>query len=72
MYGQLGDGTTTDRSIPGYVMTGVSSIAAGGVHSFALKTDGTLWAFGRNYWGQLGDGIDTHVAAQVLINVMQP
>ena len=31
-------------------------IAAGSNHSIALKTDGTLWAWGWNYYGQLGDG----------------
>lgn len=33
-----------------------SSIAAGGDHSLALEPDGTLWAWGWNIYGQLGDG----------------
>jgi alpha-tubulin suppressor-like RCC1 family protein len=38
-------------------LSGVKAIAAGGFHSLALKTDGTIWAWGCNYfWGQLGDG----------------
>jgi probable HAF family extracellular repeat protein len=31
-------------------------VAAGSVHTVALKTDGTLWAWGHNHRGQLGDG----------------
>ncbi len=31
-------------------------ISAGGKHSVALKSDGTVWAWGANYQGQLGDG----------------
>lgn len=32
------------------------SIYAGGYHNLALKTDGSLWAWGDNEYGQLGDG----------------
>jgi alpha-tubulin suppressor-like RCC1 family protein len=34
----------------------VISIAAGGYNSLALKSDGTVWAWGNNRYGQLGDG----------------
>ena len=37
-------------------LTGVTSIAAGSRHMLALKADGTLWAWGSNGAGQLGDG----------------
>ncbi len=52
-YGQLGDGTTTDRHSP--VQTGSDTdwadISAGAVHTVALKTDGTLWTWGYNNRG---------------------
>ena len=35
---------------------GVTIMAAGGYHALAIKNDGTLWAWGRNQYGQLGDG----------------
>ena len=60
--GQLGDGTTTNQASPVQVvgLTGVVAIAAGHGTSFALQTDGAgtgiLWAWGRNDFGQLGDG----------------
>lgn len=31
-------------------------MAAAGNHSLALKTDGSLWAWGYNGYGQVGDG----------------
>ena len=54
--GQLGDGSTTDRSTPVQVSGRVIAIAAGSYHSLALKSDGAIWAWGSNGSGQLGDG----------------
>ncbi len=58
--GQLGDGTTSDRSNPVPVsgLSNVTAIAAsvGGYHTVALKTNGMVWAWGWNDYGQLGDG----------------
>jgi alpha-tubulin suppressor-like RCC1 family protein len=60
-YGQLGDGTfgsTENKSIPVQVGTDTNwlSVSAGNNHTMAIKTNGTLWTFGRNNSGQLGDG----------------
>ncbi|HDR14274.1 MAG TPA: hypothetical protein ENN79_02070, partial [Desulfobacteraceae bacterium] len=57
-FGQLGDGTTLNRSepVPVVGLSDVSAIGVGGSHSIALKDDGTVWAWGRNNVGQLGDG----------------
>jgi len=59
-YGQLGDGTTTNRSRPVQVMRDVQAVFAGGYHTMILKADGTLWATGNNEVGQLGDGTITN------------
>ena len=56
--GQLGDGTTTQRTIPVKVtgLTSVTAIAASYYHTVALKRDGSLWVWGDNSYGQLGGG----------------
>src|SRR5262249_55131904 len=57
--GELGNGmfyiyTNTPQSVqPGLTW---QSIAAGGGHSLALRPDGTLWTWGYNSNGQLGNG----------------
>ena len=56
-FGQLGQGSTTDLSSPVQVgaLTNWASISGGGIGFFAaVKNDGTLWAWGRNFEGQLG------------------
>jgi alpha-tubulin suppressor-like RCC1 family protein len=55
--GQVGDGTTEERYAPVRVqqLTGVAAIAANAVSAYALKSDGTVWAWGDNEYGQLGD-----------------
>lgn len=74
-FGQLGDSTTIDRPTPVPVLmssiTGLNnivSITGGNRHSMALRSDGTVWTWGWNGWGQLGDGtlIDKLVPVQVL------
>ena len=68
-YGQLGDNTTTNRSVPVSIGTGTNwvAVSAGNNHTVALKTDGTLWAWGYNYYGQLGAGTSTSQYAPIQI-----
>jgi alpha-tubulin suppressor-like RCC1 family protein len=40
-------------------LTGVTAISVGGFHSYALKNDGTVWAWGWNLYGMLGNGTTT-------------
>ena len=35
-------------------------MSGGFVHSLAIRADGTVWAWGWNDYGQLGDGTTTH------------
>ena len=42
-------------------------ISAGDYHTVALKTDGTLWAWGYNYYGGLGDGTTVYKSSPVQI-----
>jgi alpha-tubulin suppressor-like RCC1 family protein len=60
-YGQLGDNTIINRKTPVRVAGSSANwkaVSAGIYHTLALKTDGTLWAWGDNGYGQLGDGTD--------------
>ena len=59
--GQLGNGTTTDSSIPVQVsgLSSIIGIAAGNNYSVSMSTDGTVFAWGQNSAGQLGDGTTT-------------
>ncbi len=57
--GQVGDGTMgTDRWAPVQVqgLTNAVAVAAGDAHSLALKSDGTVWSWGDNTNGEIGDG----------------
>src|SRR5919107_5358421 len=74
--GELGDGTNTDSSTPvevkdpndpsGY-LSGVKALTAGSSHSLALKDDGTVWAWGNNESGQLGDGTNANSTQPVKV-----
>jgi alpha-tubulin suppressor-like RCC1 family protein len=60
--GQVGDGTTvTTRPQPARVagLSGITDIASGYGSTFALRNDGTVWSWGRNLFGELGDGTTT-------------
>ncbi len=62
VHGALGDGTTVDRAVPTAVTGGhqfVSLSVTGLTHSCGLKSDQTLWCWGGNSAGQLGDSSQT-------------
>jgi alpha-tubulin suppressor-like RCC1 family protein len=58
-YGQLGDGTNTNNSVPVNVSglsSGVAAIAVGSWHTCAVTTGDGVKCWGAGYYGQLGDG----------------
>ena len=71
--GFLGLGETTARSSPVQVgaLTNWSKIATGGgLHSLAITTDGYLWTWGYNGFGQLGLGNTTSISSPVQIGYL--
>jgi alpha-tubulin suppressor-like RCC1 family protein len=75
LYGALGDGTTTSSNTPVAVKTDgalsgrkPSAVAAGSLHSLLLTADGSVFAWGYNFWGQLGNGTTTTSNVPVRVN----
>jgi alpha-tubulin suppressor-like RCC1 family protein len=69
--GELGDGTiNTNRPSPVQTanLTGVVAIANGWIHGLAVKSNGTVWAWGRNTNGQLGDGTFSNRSVPVQVS----
>jgi alpha-tubulin suppressor-like RCC1 family protein len=70
--GELGDGTTTNRSLFGPVSglgSGVVQVAAGNLASLAVTSDGTVWAWGTNPYGQFGNGTTSETPVTVPVRV---
>ena len=66
--GVLGDNSNTNRSSPVQTVTFAktwSQVSCGRYHTAAIKTDGTLWTWGRNSYGQLGDNALTHRSSPI-------
>src|SRR5207244_3421142 len=62
-YGQLGIGSADLNAHPTPVQvrnsSGIVAVAAGSNDSMALRSDGTVWCWGENDWGELGSGVFT-------------
>ena len=70
-YGELGNGLV---SVLGYTgaarvsgLPAITRVAAGAGHSIAIATDASVWAWGLNSDGQLGDGTNTSIALPKLV-----
>lgn len=69
-YGQVGDGSTTDRSAPADVTSlsgGAAAISVGGSHACALSQAGAVQCWGNNVAGEVGDGTTTNRSAPVAV-----
>ncbi len=80
IYGQLGDGTNISKNSPIPIEINkdkssenpaVKSVVCGSRHTLALLNDGTLWSWGQNNYGQLGNGSNekSYQPAKVMDNV---
>jgi alpha-tubulin suppressor-like RCC1 family protein len=76
--GQLGLNNITNRSVPIQVgdlsvwkelFNARGSSAVGPEHSFAIQSNGTLWAWGSNSYGQLGLGDQTNRSSPVQVGI---
>jgi alpha-tubulin suppressor-like RCC1 family protein len=72
-YGQLGQGDTLNDStftkVYGTNGTGVSAVAVGSYHTMFIRNNGSLWAAGRNRYGEHGTG-DTATRVKYPASVM--
>lgn len=70
--GELGDGVigSSYRATVAKIsnLSGVTAISAGQYHALALRSDGTVWAWGRNSNGQIGDNSTTSRAVPVQVS----
>jgi alpha-tubulin suppressor-like RCC1 family protein len=74
-YGEVGNGTTTNSSIPVAVSlpsgTTATAVAGGGFHSMALTSGSQVLAWGFNGSGQLGNGTTNNSTTPVLVSALQ-
>ena len=80
--GQLGNATivtnpspiavAVNNSTPPTLLTNITSVAAGGLHSLALDATGGVWAWGSNAYMQLGQGNNSTVDSTYAVKVPDP
>ena len=66
--GRLGNAVTTNASTPVTTFAGGTNwkqVSAGGSHTAAIKTDGTLWTWGQGASGQLGNAQTTNIPTPI-------
>ncbi len=75
IHGQLGDASNTDSNVPVAVSTSgvlagkkIIQVAAGGYHSIALASNGTVYTWGDNIDGELGNGNNTNSNVPVAVS----
>ena len=69
-YGKLGNNSLSDRSSPGSVVGGFTDwvrIVSSQDHSAAIRANGTAWAWGYNYRGEVGDNTTTRRSSPVSV-----
>lgn len=67
-FGQIGDNTTTNRLSPVQTISGGTNwkqVACGNYHTLAIKTNGSLWLWGSNGSGELGDNTNTNRSSPI-------
>jgi alpha-tubulin suppressor-like RCC1 family protein len=73
-YGQLGDGTTTDSTVPIHVQ-GLTEptlqLTTGYAHTCALMSGGGIMCWGQNTYGQLGDGTNLDRITPVAVSGLE-
>jgi alpha-tubulin suppressor-like RCC1 family protein len=75
-FGQFGNGATTNVAsstpTPASVLSGVTALSAGGNHGLAIRSNGSVWAWGHNINGQIGNGsaADVGISTPIQVNVL--